>query len=386
MTRVAKRLDRLPRYLFAEIEARVAGQKAAGVDLIDLGIGDPDQPTPKTIVDQLCEEARDATNHKYPSYFGLQSFRESIARWYQTRFGVDLDPETEILPLIGSKEGLAHVSLALIDPGDVALITEPGYPVYNTGCLLAGGDAYLLPLTEEHDFLPDLGTIPQNKLAKAKALFLNYPNNPTTAGADLAFFDSAIAFAKEHDITVLHDFAYSEITYDGHRAVSFLQAQEGKEVGLEFHSLSKTYNMTGWRIGFAAGNRQVIEALGKVKTNIDSGIFNAIQKAGIKALEEPESAINERRLLYQGRRDLVLEGLNKAGLETIVPFGTIYVWAKVPSGKTSSDFASYLLDNASVVVSPGRAYGPSGEGFFRISLTVGEDRLAEAIARIAKTL
>lgn len=384
--RAAKRLDRLPPYLFAEIEARVAEKKAAGVDLIDLGIGDPDGPSPKRVVDRLCAEAQNPDNHHYPSYFGLPAFRASIAQWYKQRFDVELDPETEVLPLIGSKEGIAHVSLALLDPGDTALIPEPGYPVYNTGCLLAGGEPLFLPLLEENGFVPDLRRLTGQQLSGAKTLFLNYPNNPTAAVAGRDFFNDVVSFAADHDLAVLHDFAYSEITFDRYRAVSFLQADGAKEVGLEFHSLSKTYNMTGWRVGFAVGNRRIVEALGKVKTNVDSGIFDAIQKAGIEALEEPTAETDKRRLIYERRRDLVMAGLKKAGLGAVLPAATIYVWAKVPEGYSSSEFTSHVLDRASVVVSPGRAYGPSGEGYYRISLSVPEPRLQEALDRIAGIL
>lgn len=382
----ANRIKNLPPYLFAEIDKKIQLKKAAGVDVISLGIGDPVEPTPTHIIAKLNEALKDVQNHRYPSYYGLPAFRVAIADWYKKRFQVSLDPDTEVLPLIGSKEGIAHIHLAYIDPGDVVLVPDPGYPVYSTGCILAGGESYFLPLKEENDFLPDLSAIPESVAKKAKLMFLNYPNNPTAAVAGLDFFTEVVEFAQKYDIVVCHDCPYSEITFDGYTAPSFLNAPGAKEVGIEFHSLSKTYNMTGWRIGWACGNAEVIEALGRVKSNIDSGIFNAIQYAGIEALRGPQNSIEEMRQIYTRRRDLVLTYLNKLGLKARKPLGTIYVWVKVPEAHTSATFATLVLDKAGVVLSPGAAYGPSGEGYVRISLTIKDERLQEAMERIESCL
>lgn len=382
----ANRIGNLPPYLFAQIDKKVAEKKAAGVDVISLGIGDPDLPTPRNIIEKLCEQANNPENHRYPSYFGLPAFRRAIAGWYKRRFGVDLDPDTEVLPLIGSKEGIAHIALAMCDPGDVSLVADPGYPVYNTGAILAGATPHFLPLLEENDFLPKLDDIPGAALDRAKMILLNYPNNPTSATAPDSFFEELIAWAKKTGVVVAHDNPYSEITYDGYVAPSFLQYPGAKEVGVEFHSLSKTYNMTGWRIGWACGNADVIEALGRVKTNIDSGIFNAIQYAGIEALEGPQDIIDEMRVVYKRRRDLVMSALERMGLKARTPKATIYVWVRVPDGYDSAGFATHVLDKAGVIVSPGNAYGPSGEGYVRISLTIADDRLAEALERIERNL
>ncbi|MEW5706081.1 MAG: LL-diaminopimelate aminotransferase [Actinomycetota bacterium] len=383
---LARRIDNLPPYLFAEIDKKVAEKKAQGVDVISLGIGDPVEPTPKNIIDKLCEQANNPANHRYPSYFGLPAFRKSIANWYKKRFNVDLDPDTEVLPLIGSKEGIAHINLAVLDPGDTTLIADPGYPVYNTGAILAGVNPIYVPLTDENDFLPDLSSIDSSVAKKAKMFMLNYPNNPTSAIAKDGFFENLIKWAQENQVIIAHDNPYSEITFDGYEAPSFLQFKGAKEVGVEFHSLSKTYNMTGWRIGWACGNAKIIEALGRVKTNIDSGIFNAIQYAGIEALEGPQDIIQEMCKIYQRRRDMVMETLEKIGLKARKPKATIYVWAKVPDGYTSAGFASLVLDKAGVIVSPGNAYGPSGEGYIRICLSVKDDRLSEALERIKSLL
>ncbi|MCL6473310.1 MAG: LL-diaminopimelate aminotransferase [Firmicutes bacterium] len=384
--RLAKRIDNLPPYLFAEIDKRVAEKKAQGVDVISLGIGDPVEPTPQNIIDKLCEQANNPANHRYPSYFGMPAFRQSIAKWYKKRFDVDLDPDTEVLPLIGSKEGIAHLNFAVLDPGDTTLIADPGYPVYNTGAILAGVNPIHIPLLEENDFLPDLDSIDANTAKDAKMIMLNYPNNPTSAIATDDFFKDLVSWADKTGTIVAHDNPYSEITFDGYVAPSFLQFPGAKDVGIEFHSLSKTYNMTGWRIGWACGNAKVIEALGRVKTNIDSGIFNAIQYAGIEALEGPQDIIQEMREIYTRRRDMVMDALEKLGLRAHKPKATIYVWVRVPEGYTSASFATHVLDSAGVVVSPGNAYGPSGEGFIRICLSVKDDRLAEALERIKDSL
>ncbi len=384
--RSAKRIEALPPYLFAEIDKKVALKKAEGVDVISLGIGDPDRPTPQHVVDALIEAARNPANHRYPSYYGLPAFRKAAAEWVGRRFDVSLDPDTEVLPMIGSKEGIAHVFLAFVDVGEPALVADPGYPVYNTGPLLADGKPYFMPLLEENDFLPDLDAIPEEIAAKAKIMMFGYPNNPTSAVTTPEFFAKVVDFAKAHDVVVVHDNAYSEIAYDGYRPPSFLETPGAREVGVEFHSLSKSFNMTGWRIAFAIGNADVLEALGRVKTNIDSGIFNAIQYAGIEALSGPQDSIAQMCALYQRRRDMVMPVLADIGLRARTPKATIYVWAKVPEGYTSASFATHLLDKAGVIVAPGTGYGPSGEGYVRLSLTIGDDRLAEALERIRQTL
>jgi LL-diaminopimelate aminotransferase len=384
--RQANRIANLPPYLFAEIDKKIAKKKAEGVDVISLGIGDPDQPTPDHIVKRMCEEVKRSENHQYPSYYGLSAFRKSIADWYYNRFKLKLDQETEVLPLIGSKEGIAHILLALVDPGDISLVPDPGYPVYNTGTILAGGTPHFVPLLAENNFLIDFDKIDDEIAKKSKVMFMNYPNNPTAAVADMNFYNKAVEFAKKYDIVICHDFAYSEITYDGYSAPSFLQAEGARDVGVEFHSLSKTYNMTGWRIGFVVGNADVIEALGRVKTNIDSGIFNAIQYTGVEALTSSQECVAEMCGIYKKRRDIVVETLNNSGWNISKPKGSIYIWVPVPSGYTSASFATHILEKAGVVVSPGNAYGASGEGYFRISLTIGDERLKEALDRIKKVL
>ena len=382
----AFRIDKLPPYLFAEIDKKIAAEKAKGVDVISLGIGDPVEPTPAHIVERLVKEARDPRNHQYPSYYGLPEFRQAISRWYKKRFGVDLDPDTEILPLIGSKEGIAHIFTALVDPGAAALIPDPGYPVYRTGALLAGGEAHLMPLVKDNDFNPRFDALEESQLNKAKILFLNYPNNPTAAVAREGLLAEAVAIGRDNDITVCHDFAYSEITFDGYTAPSILETPGAKDTAVEFHSLSKTYNMTGWRCGWVAGSAGIIEALGRVKTNIDSGIFNAIQLAGVTALDGPQDCVEEMRGIYQRRRDIVVDALTKAGYEVSRPKGSVFVWMPVPEGHTSASFATNVLEKAGVVLSPGNAYGPSGEGYVRISLTVKDERLEEALDRINRRL
>jgi len=384
--RPANRIDNLPPYLFAEIDKKVAAKKAEGVDVISLGIGDPDQPTPRHIVEKLLEAARDPANHRYPSYFGLPAFRAAAAEWVSRRFGVSLDPDREVLPMIGSKEGIAHIFLAFVDPGETSLVADPGYPVYNTGTILSSGRPYFMPLLEENDFLPDLDAIPADVAAVAKIMMIGYPNNPTSAIATEDFFARVVDFARSHDVVVVHDNAYSEIAYDGYRPPSFLETPGAKDVGVEFHSLSKSFNMTGWRIAFAVGNEDVIEALGRVKTNIDSGIFNAVQYAGIEALSGPQDSIDKMCEIYQRRRDMVMPVLEDIGLRARTPKATIYVWARVPEGYTSASFAAHVLDKAGVIVAPGTGYGPSGEGYVRLSLTIGDDRLAEALERIRETL
>jgi LL-diaminopimelate aminotransferase len=381
---LARRIQALPPYLFAEIDRKVSEKKAAGVDVISFGIGDPDTPTPPHIVAALQEAATDPSTHQYPSYYGMPEFRRAVADWYRARFGVALDPATEVQPLLGSKEGIAHLALAFIDPGDVALVPDPAYPVYEIGTLLAGGTSVFMPLTPEFNFLPDWDSV--QVPAEAKVMWLNYPGNPTAAVATLADLQRAVDFARAHNLLLAYDNAYSEITFDGFTAPSALQVEGAKDCVIEFHSLSKTYNMTGWRIGMAVGSPVAVEALGRVKTNIDSGIFNAIQRAGIAALDGPQDFLDDMRALYQRRRDLVVKTFNEVGWKLEAPRGSVFVWLPVPEGHNSASFATFLLEEAGVVVPPGRGYGVSGEGFIRISLTVPDDRLEEGLERIRTAL
>lgn len=383
MIEKADRLKKLPPYLFAEIDKAKRKAQSLGRDIIDLGVGDPDQPTPSHIVDKLYEAARDPANHHYALDFGMPALRESIARWYQKRFDVKLNPDTEILPLIGSKEGLAHLPLGLINPGDVVLIPEPCYPPYRSATLFAHGRPEFLPLLEENDFLPRFDKIDSRVLAKAKLLFLNYPNNPTAAIAPEAFFAQAVKFAREHNISLAQDAAYSEVTFDNYRAPSILQVEGAKEIAVEFHSLSKTYNMTGWRVGWACGNRGIIAYLSQVKSNIDSGIFQAIQIAAICALNTGPEHLQNLVKLYQERRDIICQGLDTLGWKVKKPQAAFYIWTKLPAGHSNSiKFARLLLDKANVVVTPGLGFGPSGEGYIRMALTVSKERLQEAVTRI----
>ena len=382
--RLSRRVESLPPYLFVEISRKIAERKARGEDVVSFGIGDPDIPTPPHIIERLCKEAHVSANHRYPESEGLPELRKTIANWYLRRFGVSLDPEKEVAPLIGSKEGIAHIALCLLNPGDTALITDPGYPVYSIGTSLVGGVPYYLPISPQNHFLPDLDNIPAQILEKTKILWLNYPNNPTGAVADLKFFNKAVEFAKKHNICICHDGPYSEVAFDGYAPVSFLQAEGAKDVGIEFHSLSKTYNMTGWRIGMAVGNAAVINALKTVKSNIDSGIPQAIQYAAIEALNGPQDCIKEHNNLYQQRRDLIVDTLNKMGLETIPPKASLYIWAKVPNGYTSVEFATDLLDKVGVVVIPGIGYGQNGEGYIRLSVTIADASLLKGLSRMAQ--
>jgi len=382
--RVAKRIETLPPYLFAEIDRKIAAKRAAGVDVISFGVGDPDSPTPAHIVDAIRDAAADPATHQYPSYFGMPTYRRAIAGWYARRFGVTLDPDTEVLPLIGSKEGIAHLPVAYIDPGDVALIPDPGYPVYQVATHLAGGTGMPFTLSADRGFLPDWNAVRVPE--RTKVVWLNYPSNPTAAVATLDEFRAAVDFARAHDLLLAHDNAYSEITFDGFVAPSVLQVEGAKDVAVEFHSLSKTYNMTGWRCGFVVGSAEAIEALGRVKTNIDSGIFNAIQRAGIAALDGPQEFLEDLRELYRRRRDLVVKTFNEMGWSLEPPRGSIYVWLPVPDGHDSTSFATLLLEGAGVVVPPGRGYGDAGEGYIRISLTVPDDRLEEGLERIRAAL
>ncbi|MDR0434433.1 MAG: LL-diaminopimelate aminotransferase [Gracilibacteraceae bacterium] len=386
MTELAERIKNLPPYLFARIDGKIAAAKAKGIDVISLGIGDPDLPTPKNIVDKMAAEVHNPAHHQYPSYAGMLSFRQAVAEWHRRRGGVELDPQTEVLTLIGSKEGIAHISFCYINPGDVALVPDPGYPVYEIGCMLAGGESYKMPLLAENGFLPVFEDIPAAVVKRAKLLFLNYPNNPTSAVADGAFFRKAIAFAQANDIIICHDAAYSEIGFDGYKPVSFLEMPGGKEAGIEFNSLSKAYNMTGWRIAWAAGRHDVIRALGTVKSNIDSGAFQAVQAAGIEALLGPQDNIARMCAVYQERRDIVVEALNGMGWRLEKPKAAVYVWAPVPKGFTSESFAEFVLEKAGVVVTPGNGYGAAGEGYIRITLTIDTELLREALRRMEDSL
>jgi LL-diaminopimelate aminotransferase len=378
----ADRLKILPPYLFAELDRKKDEVKAKGVDVIDVGVGDPDQPTPGHIIDSLCKAAAIPAHHTYPSYSGMNNFREAVSDWYQKRAGVKLDPLKEVVSLIGSKEGIAHIPLAFINPGDVALVPSPAYPVYKIATQFAGGEPYEMPLLKENDFLPDLDSIPAEVLAKAKMMFINYPNNPTAAPATPEFFARVVDFAKKHNIMICHDFAYSEMAFDGYKPPSFLETPGAMEVGIEFHSLSKTYNMTGWRIGWAAGNAEIIGGLGQIKSNIDSGIFEAIQIAGITAMADDEAWLTEMRTLYEERRDVVMKGLAEIGIKANSPRATFYIWAEVPEGYNSTSFVAHLLEKAGIVTTPGNGFGDPGEGYFRIALTVSKERLQEAIDRM----
>jgi LL-diaminopimelate aminotransferase len=382
--RGARRIAELPPYLFAEVDRRIAEKRAQGHDVISLGIGDPDLATPDHIIRELQTTSEHSPNHRYPDYYGLRDLRVAIADWYRQRFEVELDPDTEVLPLIGSKEGIAHLATAWVDPGDVVLVPDPGYPVFSIGTLLANGEVYWLPLRGERGFLPDLAAIPRDIADRARVLWLNYPNNPTAAVASPEFFREVVDFAWDHEILVCHDNAYSEVAYDGYRAPSFLQCDGAREVGVEFHSLSKTYNMTGWRIGMVVGNRVAIEALGRVKTNVDSGIFQAVQYAGIAALRGDQAWLHDRNQRYQRRRDAVIATLRRMGIDAPSPKASLYVWAPVPAGTKSVDFSLRLLDETAVWVTPGVGFGPAGEGYFRVSLTTPDDRLEQALDRLEK--
>ena len=381
--KMSKRLESLQPYLFVEISRKIAEKKAKGEEVISFGMGDPDIPTPSHILERLCQAAQDPANHRYPESAGLPELRKAIAEWYKKRFGVSLDANKEVLPLVGSKEGVAHIAWCFIDPGDIALVPDPAYPVYSVGTMLAGGTPYYMPLVAENDFLPNLDTIPAHVLEKAKLLWINYPNNPTGAVADIDFFNRVVKFAQQHDLAVCHDAPYSEVAFDGYQPVSFMEAEGAKEVGIEFHSLSKSYNMTGWRIGMAVGNAEMIDALRRVKSNLDSGIPQAIQYAAIEALTGPQDCIQEHNAIYQRRRDLVVDMLNSIGLEAKPPKASLYVWAKVPQGYTSVEFTNELLEKVGVVVTPGTGYGSSGEGYIRVSLTIPDAGLVKGLSRLA---
>jgi len=378
----SERLKRLPPYLFREIDRQKEEVSARGVDIIDLGVGDPDLPTPPHIIEALKEAAADPANHRYPSYSGMHDFNAAVAKWYQQRFNVDLDAKNEVVTLIGSKEGLAHVPLAFINPGDVALVASPAYPVYSIGTQFAGGEPYFMDLLKANQFLPDLEAIPPEVAKKAKLMFINYPNNPTAAVATREFFEAVVAFAEDHGIIVCHDAAYSEMAYDSFRPMSFLEVPGARSVGIEFHSLSKTYNMTGWRIGFAVGCADVISGLGRIKSNIDSGAFQAIQIAGIAALKGDQSCVEDMRRAYRRRRDILVDGLRSIGFSVERPRATFYVWIEVPKGYNSAGLTSRLLTEAGVVTTPGNGFGAAGEGYVRMALTVTRERIREAVERI----
>jgi LL-diaminopimelate aminotransferase len=380
---LAKRLSRLPPYLFVEINRRIAELQAEGKDIVDFGIGDPDLPTPSHIIERICQAAHDPANHRYPETDGLPELRQAIAEWYGRRFGVELDPGKEVLPLIGSKEGIGHMALCFIEPGDLALVPDPGYPPFSLGTILAGGEPYFMPLKEESDFLPDFDVIPSDVADNAKLMWLNYPNNPTGAIADLDFFDKAVHFAQRHGLAVCHDAPYTEIAFDGYKAPSFMQMAGARKIGVEFHSLSKTYHMTGWRIGMVVGNADMVNALFRVKSNLDSGIPQAIQYAAVEALRGSQEHITQHNAIFQRRRDKLVQVLNEIGLKARMPKATFYVWAKIPAGCTSIDFARKLLDEVGIAVTPGTGYGKEGEGYIRFSLTISDDRLEEGVNRLS---
>jgi len=376
------RLKVLPPYLFAELDRKKQEKIEQGVDVIDLGVGDPDMPTPKPILEAAKKALENPENHQYPSYVGKLAFREAVANWYKKRFGVDLDPQSEVITLIGSKEGIAHFPLAFVNPGDIVLCPDPAYPVYKIGAIFAGGTPYTVPLKEENNFLPDLDSIPKDVVEKAKIIWINYPNNPTSAPPTLEFYEKLVDWAKKNNVIIASDNAYSEIYTGTEKPPSILQVPGAKDVAIEFHSLSKTYNMTGWRIGMAVGNKELVAGLGKVKTNVDSGQFGAVQDAGIAALNLPEEEVEKIRNVYRERKKIMTEALEKIGLEIYKSDYTFYLWIKVPKGYTSAEFVGRLIDEAGIVCTPGNGFGEYGEGYFRISLTVPTERLLEAAERI----
>jgi LL-diaminopimelate aminotransferase len=373
----------LPPYLFVEINRKIAELQGKGKDIIDFGIGDPDLPTPPHIIEKVCQAAHDPVNHRYPETGGLLELREAIAEWYERRFGVSLSPAEEVLPLIGSKEGIGHIALCFVEPGDLALVPDPGYPPFSMGTILAGGEPYFMPLKEENDFLPDFEAIPDRVADKAKLMWLNYPNNPTGAIAGLDFFERAVRFAQRHGLLVCHDAPYTEVAFDGYKAPSFMQIPGAKRIGVEFHSLSKTYHMTGWRIGMVVGNADMVRALFKVKSNLDSGVPQAIQYAAAEALRGSQEHIAKHNAVLQRRRDKLVNVLNEIGLKARMPEATFYVWARIPPGYTSMDFAKRLLDEVGIAVTPGTGYGKEGEGYIRFSLTISDERLEEGVNRLS---
>jgi LL-diaminopimelate aminotransferase len=382
----SRRLQELPPYLFLEIDRAKRKARMEGKDIIDLGVGDPDQPTPQFIIDALSRAANDPANHRYALDQGMPALRQAISKWYLKRFNVALEPETEILPLIGSKEGIAHFPLAFINPGDRALVPDPCYPPYKSGTIFAGGKIQLLPLSAKNGFLPDFKDIPANRIKKTKVLYLNYPNNPTGATCTIDFFREAVEFCRQNNLILLSDLAYSEIAYDGFRPPSVFEVEGAKDLAIEFHSLSKTYNMTGWRAGWACGNKSLVAGLAKVKSNLDSGIFSAVQLAACAALESDNSHIQKMQSLYRERRDCLVNGLNDLGLRADLPKATFYIWVKIPRGRKSIEFCGNILEKADLVVTPGVGFGKSGEGYIRFALTVGVERIKEAIERLKKII
>ena len=377
------RLDKLAPYPFVEISRIIAKKRAEGVEIVTFGIGDPDIPTPEPIIDRLIEASRTPANHRYPETDGLPEVREAVADWYKSRFGVDdLDPASEVLPLIGAKEGIGHAAFCYLDPGDVCLIPDPAYPVYAAGTLFAGAESYVMPLLEENGFLPDLEAIPAEVARDATVMWLNYPNNPTGAVAERDYYEKAIAFAREYDIGILHDAAYSEVVFDGYKALSFLEIEGAKDVGIEFHSLSKCFNMTGWRFGSAVGNADMINALFTIKSNLDSGIPQAIQEMAVEALTGPQDHIDANNAIYQVRRDKVMDALVRLGLGVVPPKAALYIWAKVPPGYSSESFTARLLDDLALVVTPGSSYGENGEGYIRLSLTTPDEMIDKGVDRL----
>jgi LL-diaminopimelate aminotransferase len=378
----ARRINELPPYLFAEIDRRKRAALARGVDLIDLGIGDPDIPTPSNIVEKLLESATKPVNHRYPNSSGMPEFRDAVASWYKQRFNVSLDPGKEVVSLIGSKEGIGNMAVAFVDPGDIVLVSSPCYPVYHIGTAFNGGKNYFLPLKKENHFLPDLESIPSDIAKRAKMLWINYPNNPTAAVADKDFFQRVVDFANRYNVIVCHDAAYTEMGYDGYRPMSFLEVDGAREVGIEFHSLSKTFNMTGWRVAMAVGNAELVGGLAQAKSNLDSGIFQSIQEAAIEALKLGDKIVEPSRKIYQERRDILVDGLRAVGLECDKPRATFYVWVGVPKGLSSAEFTAKLLDEAGVVTTPGNGFGEAGEGYVRFTVCVDKTRLKEVAERI----
>ena len=380
----AKRINELPPYLFAEIDRRKRQALSRGVDLIDLGIGDPDIPTPSAVVEKLLEGASKPANHRYPNSSGMAEFREAVASWYKTRFNVSLDPVKEVVSLIGSKEGIGNMAVAFVDPGDLVLVSSPCYPVYHIGTAFSGGTNYFLPLRKANRFLPDLDAIPADIARRAKLLWINYPNNPTAAVADKDFYQRVVDFANKYNVIVCHDAAYTEMGYDGYRPMSFLEVDGARDVGIEFHSLSKTFNMTGWRVGMAVGNPEIVGGLAQAKSNLDSGIFQAVQEAGIEALKLGDKIVEPSRIIYQERRDILVDGLRAVGLECEKPRATFYVWVSCPEGLSSADFTTKLLEEAAVVTTPGNGFGEAGEGYVRFTVCVDKERLREVAERIRR--
>lgn len=378
----ADRIKKIPPYLFLEISRKIAAKKAEGIEVIDFGIGDPDLPTAVPVLEALKNTSADVPNHRYPETDGMPEFRKAIADWYQGRFGIIIDPDSEIISLIGAKEGIGHASLCFIDPGDIALVPDPGYPVYSVGTWFAGGECHWMPLQEENGWLPDIDLIPENVATRAKVMWLNYPNNPTGAVADIDYFKNIVDFAKTYDIAVMHDACYTDVVYDGYKHPSFLETPGALDVGVEFHSLSKSYNMTGWRIGMAVGNPEMIRALLVVKSNIDSGVPQAIQYMGIEALQTSSEWIDQRNGVYQRRRDKVLRALKSLGLHVDPPKASLYIWAKVPEGYTSASLTEKLLEEGNIVVTPGSGYGRYGEGYIRMSLTISDEKLDQGLTQL----